>query len=179
MNILDQITQEQIRTDLPAFNIGDTIKIGVKVKEGSKEISCSCGKKETEVIPATGIHNMKDDVCIDCGKEASKGLEYTENTDGTYTVSGIGTCTDTDIIISSKYNGKDVTAIASYAFQNCSSLTSVTIPDSVTTIGDYAFSSCSSLTSVTIGDSVTYIGDSAFSSCDSLRSVVFANPNGW
>ena len=37
MNILDQITQEQIRTDLPQLNIGDTVRIYVKVKEGSRE----------------------------------------------------------------------------------------------------------------------------------------------
>lgn len=37
MNILEQITQEQIRTDLPKFNIGDTIRIYVKVTEGTRE----------------------------------------------------------------------------------------------------------------------------------------------
>ena len=37
MNILDQITQEQIRTDLPQLNVGDTVRIYVKVKEGSRE----------------------------------------------------------------------------------------------------------------------------------------------
>ena len=37
MNILEQITQEQIRTDLPKFNIGDTIRIYVKIIEGSRE----------------------------------------------------------------------------------------------------------------------------------------------
>ena len=45
---------------------------------------------------------------------------------------------------------------------NCSSLTSVTIPDSVTSIGGYAFMNCSCLTSVTIPDSVTSIGYNAF-----------------
>ena len=37
MNILDQITQEQIRTDLPQLNIGDTVRVYVKVKEGNRE----------------------------------------------------------------------------------------------------------------------------------------------
>ena len=37
MSIIESITKEQIRTDLPEFNIGDTIRMGVKIKEGSKE----------------------------------------------------------------------------------------------------------------------------------------------
>ena len=64
-----------------------------------------------------------------------------------------------------------VTRISGGAFAHCTSLTSVTIPDSVTYIGDYAFSHCTSLTSVTIPDSVTYIGDYAFWECTSLTSV--------
>ena len=69
-----------------------------------------------------------------------------------------------------KFNAP-ITAIGDFAFCFCSSLTSVTIPDSVTAIGDSAFYDCSSLTSVTIGDSVTAIGDYAFYDCSSLTSV--------
>ena len=64
-----------------------------------------------------------------------------------------------------------VTSIGDYAFDNCGSLTSITIPDSVTSIGVWAFSQCSSLTSITIPDSVTSIGDSAFFNCNNLTSV--------
>ena len=63
-----------------------------------------------------------------------------------------------------------VTMIGGWAFCKCTSLTSVTIPDGVKKIGGYAFYSCTSLTSVTIGDSVTTIGDGAFENC-SLTSV--------
>ena len=64
-----------------------------------------------------------------------------------------------------------VTYINWYAFYNCSALTSVTIPEGVTDIQKYDFYNCSSLMSVTIPDSVTWIGESAFSGCSALTSV--------
>ena len=62
-----------------------------------------------------------------------------------------------------------VTTIGDYAFQFCSSLTSVSMP-SVVTIGEDAFYTCSSLTSVSM-PSVTTIGDYAFYYCNALTSV--------
>ena len=68
-----------------------------------------------------------------------------------------------------------VTSIGSYAFSDCSGLTSVIIPNSVTAIGYYAFSDCSGLTSVIIPNSVNSIVDYAFSGCTGLTSVIIPN----
>lgn len=62
-----------------------------------------------------------------------------------------------------------------YAFRGCSSLTEVTIPTGVKTIGGGAFISCTSLASVTIPNGVTTIGYTAFSGCSSLTSVKLPN----
>lgn len=37
MNILDSIAQDYIKNDIPAFNVGDTVKVHVKIKEGNRE----------------------------------------------------------------------------------------------------------------------------------------------
>ena len=73
-----------------------------------------------------------------------------------------------------KYNDQKykITSIGEYAFENCSSLTSITMPESITYIEDSAFSHCSLLTSITIPESVTSIGDRAFYDCSSLTSVI-------
>ena len=71
------------------------------------------------------------------------------------------------------YNGVTypVRSIGAYAFSGCSSLSSVSFPESLTSIGDRAFWFCSSLSSVSFSESLTSIGDYAFSGCSSLSSV--------
>lgn len=78
--------------------------------------------------------------------------------------------TAADVTIPSRSQGKPVTMIDHAAFHG-SSVTSVTIPDSVTSIHDSAFGFCSQLTNISIPNSVTAIGSFAFEYCTSLKSI--------
>lgn len=78
----------------------------------------------------------------------SEGLAYTLLEDDTYAVTGIGTCSDTKIIVPNNYKGKAVTSISALAFVSCNSLISITIPNSVKSIGEMAFWHCNKLIEV-------------------------------
>ena len=114
---------------------------------------------------------------VACGKpsetpKVSEGLAYQNLPDGTCGVEGVGSCTDTEIVIpDAAPSGKRVTAILGYAFQDQTTLTSVKIPSTVTTIGAYAFAGCTGLTSITLPDGTKEIGLYAFSRCEGLRQV--------
>lgn len=105
-------------------------------------------------------------------------LYYSINSDGvTVTLFGHGSPCSGALVIpdSINYNGirYAVIFIGENSFQNCSGLTSVTIPNTIVEIGINAFKNCLGLTSIIIPNSVTYIGDYAFGACNGLTSVVF------
>lgn len=111
---------------------------------------------KTQVVTKSGVY--------------SQGLKYAMNLDNqSYSVVGIGTCNDTDIIIPTKYENLPVTSIGNWAFAGCEGRTSIIIPDSVTSIGYCAFYGCTGLAEIIIPDSVTYIGNWAFDDCAGLH----------
>lgn len=84
-------------------------------------------------------------------KGGSAGLEYSKNSDGTYTVTGVGSCTDEQVVIPRTYKGALVTCIAADAFSEYK-MTSLTVPSSITKIGEDAFWGCLKLDAVYITD---------------------------
>lgn len=107
---------------------------------------------------------------------STEGLRYAarppyEDDAGCYGVN-IGASVEGDVIIASEYEGLPVVYIGSYAFQNQSNITSITMPSTVTGIGTYAFQNCTGLTSVVIPECMIEIQSSAFSGCSNLKYVV-------
>ena len=132
-------------------------------------------------------------ICNVSAATNSQGVEFSLSGDQThYIVTGYSG-------IPSQFNGKPVAKIGESAFEDCTTLTSVSIPDSVTHIGPYSFTNCaaiknitipnsvveigecafylSGLTSISIPASVTSISDTAFLRCFAVTSITVANGN--
>ncbi len=84
-----------------------------------------------------------------------------------------------DIIIPSVMDDHPVIGIRYNAFDKCTNLTGVKIPDSVTYIEQYAFYECTNLQRVTIGSGVTTVGEGAFYMCESLATVEITDLAAW
>ena len=101
--------------------------------------------------------------------EEAPGLRYLNQGDSIIVIGYTGEVTD--LVIPSEINGLPVTGIRERAFLECSSLTSIVIPDTITSIGEYTFYDCTSLTSIDLPDSITSIGYYAFGGCESLTGI--------
>ena len=131
-----------------------------KTTDGYTTYTCSnCGYSYVgDQVPAIG----------------SLGLAYEVNSDGTTcTITGIDTCTDTEIYIPEVIDGYTVTAIGEKAFAENSTITFIKISNTVRTIGTRAFYKCTEITEMTIPESVEDIGTQIFYGCDKLTTVYY------
>ena len=154
-----------------------------------------------DTVPANGHTEVADDAvaatytstgltagshCSVCGAvivaqevvpmlDESADFTYSRINDSTVSITGY-TGTRTNITIPSTVVINDttytVTSIGAQAFQKCSYLESVVIPNTVTSLDLRAFEKCSNLTSVTLPDHLTHIGMLAFGECSKLESII-------
>ena len=114
-----------------------------------------------------GSHCYEDKICTICG----------DHKDYAYTVSGDGvTITDyrgrdTQVTVPATLQGKPVTAIGGGAFEECTQVTKIVLPDTVRSIGGYAFAYCYKLEQLVIPQAVNEIGSAAFMNCEKLKEA--------
>ena len=161
------------RMTVPLY-IGQTVANGVSIDWGDGST--------TQTLSGTGNVNTSHtyaepgDYIISLMPKDGCTLSF-GNSSSSYCV--IGSTENNGIVYSNMlqevYVGKNVISIGISAFQNCSSLASITIPDGVTSIGIDNFNNCYSLASVTIPDGVASIANYAFQNCSSLASITIPN----
>lgn len=168
------------------------------LENGLKSRICSkCEKVESQVVQALGHEFLnyitdnnatqtrdgtktaiceregcsKTNTITDFGSKIGT-LEFSlDEATNTYKVIGIGTYNRTVLTIPNQYLGKDVTIIADGAFQACSKLQEIIIPNTIKIIGEDAFFGCNGITEIDIPDSVESIEETAFAFCDNLKSI--------
>lgn len=144
--------------------------------EGSQTRTCTaekCNASETQSIaklahdyahtvtaPTKTTQGYTVHTCRNCNDSytdsytnatGSLGLSYSQNADGTLTITGMGLCTDTDVIIyAATAEGKSVTAIAEGAFAGNTTIKTISLPESIVSIGEGAFAGCTALTQINV-----------------------------
>ncbi len=136
--------------------------------------------------PLTSAMFHYNSVSIPDSGQCGDNLTWTLDDKGTLTISGTGDMWDWNLPWFRNQSNQSirrveirqgVSSIGSDAFDGCSNLMNINIPDSLTRIEEYAFADCTSLTSITIPAGVISISSSAFYGCADLMKINVDNNN--
>ena len=133
-------------------------------------ITISKTGQSTEFIQFKDLE-VKKLCCLNWDTDHDNELSYQEAA----TIVSIGTVFkgNTTIVSFNEFQYFNGITDISNAFQGCTNLWEITLPDNLSTIGDAAFANCKSLNSIILPENIVSIGDSSFISCTSLNSVIF------
>ena len=196
---ISEITIPENVTYIGGFNMDNLSKIYCKATtpptlngnpfEGSQTPTHTIYVPSASVMAYRSAPGWSDYASMIVGYDFDKGVEIDPNTQIFYTSSD-GKVVNPNAaswggatIISNTYkNGQGVitfsqslTEISDNAFEGCSTLTGVNLPNSVEIIKEHAFIQCTSLRSITLPTSVTTIEAGAFMLCSSLSSITIPN----
>jgi hypothetical protein len=146
-----------------------------------------CGKKSESVVTddtADDPDTPEKDPTPEVDTDVSEGVETIDENGIRYVYKGDKTCIvaglaenakPEELVIPEKNdNGDTVTAIGDGAFENCFTLTAISLPSGITAIGGEAFRNCSSLKSIVLPNGVVKLGEGVFEGCLKLANVTFS-----
>ena len=145
------------------------------------------------LVVLAGCNNDKD-VKIDKNETKEVSINYEDSileykfneNDSTATVTGIKKSATSEekenlkeviipsTVVKESKNYKVVT-IGKRAFDNCTNMEEISLPEGITGIGEYAFNGCEKLEAITLPNSVTKIGNCVFHDCTNLKKVELSN----
>ncbi len=129
-------------------------------------------KKFTSLILVIVILMSMITLLTGCGGEkASKGLEFTSNGDGSCTWTGLGTCTDTEIIVPKKNGKETVVSVGENVLNRKKGITKLTLPDTVKTIEELALAYNDDLLEINFGTGLETIEKDGVSHCRKLQKA--------
>ena len=126
------------------------------------------------VLIAASVVNASAAVYVQDGK-----YKYQIIDDSTVAWAGYTSDTVDDVVVPRNYDRSTVVSVANFALENNDKIRSVDFMDApdLSKIGMYAFNGCSSIESVIVPDSITTVDVSAFRGCSSLENVEFYGNN--
>lgn len=105
-------------------------------------------------------------------KETSSGLVFELSADGkSYVVADMENRFARAVVVPAEHEGKPVTIIGAYAFQNCTRIESIRLPDTIEMIHSGAFKDCKRLRAITLPEGCDSVGARAFFGCTGLLEV--------
>ena len=116
-------------------------------------------------------------ICCPAGNSGDEGAYTIPNSVKTIYTNAFDGCKNLTSVDFS--HATDLTSIGGWAFQDCSNLTSLSIPESVTEMGGCVFAGCSSLQSANIPNGVCFINTNIISGCNSLTYLSFDTESDW
>ena len=145
---------------------------GKKILAGVLALSMVCG---CVAIPNSEVFGVNNSIVAGAEDLVYGDFKYEILDDDTIDITKY-TGSDTSVTIPREINGKKVTAIGAYAFEYCTKLTNIEIPNTITSIGYGTFYNCQKLTNIEIPNSVTYIGAYTFQGTPWLENKRKENP---
>ncbi|MBR7142499.1 MAG: leucine-rich repeat domain-containing protein [Clostridia bacterium] len=149
----------------------ESVSLGNSVTTIESYAFYGCPKLASVTLPDTAI-NIEADAFSGCNAALFTkydSCKYLRRGNNPYAV----LLSKTDAVLSDYTVHEDTEVIAYGAFNSCTRLTSIIIPDGVKAINERAFSYCPNLTTVVIPKTVTSIGSHAFDSCKSITDVYY------